>query len=180
MSASPVTPALRDRLMTAFRAYLCEKIDFVPFQHQAAWWASTDGQVLGPDDTGPHTMTVRLPSRRVVARTITPRPQGRARVVADLGAYKSGKSAGAGIWAAAFAAVPVLYAIATTSFFMAIGYLGPMRSSLVMNLEPVASILFGILLLGQILTPIQLGGAAIVIAAVVAVKLDDLRKPAKT
>ena len=86
MSASPVTPALRDRLMTAFRAYLCEKIDFVPFQHQAAWWASTDGQVLGPDDTGPHTMTVRLPSRRVVARTITPRPQGRARVVADLGA----------------------------------------------------------------------------------------------
>ncbi len=106
MSASPVTPALRDRLMTTFRAYLCEKIDFVPFQHQAAWWASTDGQVLGPDDTGPHTMTVRLPSRRVVARTITPRPQGRARVVADLGAYKSGKSAGAGIWAAAFAAVP--------------------------------------------------------------------------
>lgn len=55
-----------------------------------------------------------------------------------------------------------------------------MRSSLVMNLEPVASILFGFLLLGQILTPIQLSGAAIVIAAVVAVKLDDLRKPAKT
>ncbi|MEE2971205.1 MAG: hypothetical protein VX741_13875 [Pseudomonadota bacterium] len=44
----------------------------------------------------------------------------------------------------------------------------------------MASILFGFLLLGQILTPIQLSDAAIVIAAVVAVKLDDLRKRAKT
>lgn len=100
-------------------------------------------------------------------------------VAIDLALGEFALPAGAAGWTA-FAAVPVLYAIATTSFFMAIGYLGPMRSSLVIKLEPVASILFGFLLLGQILTPIQLGGAAIVIAAVVAVKLDDLRKPAKT
>ncbi len=46
-----------------------------------------------------------------------------------------------------------------------------------MNLEPVLSIIFGFLILGQVLTPIQLGGAAIVIAAVIAVKMDGIRKP---
>jgi drug/metabolite transporter (DMT)-like permease len=79
-----------------------------------------------------------------------------------------------------FAAVPVFYAVATITIFMSIGYIGPVRTSLVMNLEPVVAIVFGFVLLGQVLTPMQLGGAAIVIAAVVAVKLDGARKPAKT
>lgn len=99
-------------------------------------------------------------------------------VVIDLALGEFALPSGTAGWTA-FAAVPVLYAIATTSFFMAIGFMGPMRASLVMNLEPVASILFGFLLLGQILTPIQLDGAAIVIIAVVAVKLDGIRKPPK-
>lgn len=80
----------------------------------------------------------------------------------------------------AYAAVPVFYAIATTSFFIALGHIGPLRSSLIMNLEPVMSIVFGFLLLGQVLTPMQLGGAAIVIGAVIAVKLEGIRKPAGT
>jgi hypothetical protein len=101
-------PALRDRLITAFRAFLCEKIDFIPFAHQATWWAATDGQIL--TETVPtatdQTQRVRLPDATVATQTLIPRPAGRAKVVAELGAYKSGKSAGAGIWAAAFAAVP--------------------------------------------------------------------------
>ena len=99
-------------------------------------------------------------------------------IVIDLALGEFALPSGTAGWTA-FAAVPVLYAIATTLFFMAIGFMGPMRASLVMNLEPVASILFGFLLLGQILTPIQLDGAAIVIIAVVAVKLDGIRKPPK-
>mgnify|MGYP005812962211 CR=1 FL=1 len=101
-------PPLRDELITAFRRFLCERIAFVPFEHQAAWWATTDGYVL--TDTPPtardRTIQVRLPDASLATRTLTPRPHGRAKVVAELGAYKSGKSAGAGIWAAAFAAVP--------------------------------------------------------------------------
>jgi hypothetical protein len=108
MPVASVPVVLRDRLMTEFRAYLCANTDFVPFEHQAAWWATTDGYTLTgieaqPGDPG---VAVRLPDGSTVSRLLKPRPQGRARVVAELGAYKSGKSAGAGIWAAAFGAVP--------------------------------------------------------------------------
>ena len=108
MAAPTAPPALRDDLITAFRHFLCEKIGFIPFEHQAAWWAATDGDLLTdiPPRSADRTIQVRLPDTTLVTRTLTPRPQGRAKVVAELGAYKSGKSAGAGIWAAAFAAVP--------------------------------------------------------------------------
>jgi len=108
MAATTAPPALRDALITEFRRYLCEKIDFIPFEHQAAWWAATDGLILTSTPPGPTetTCTVRLPDASLATRTLIPRPHGRAKVVAELGAYKSGKSAGAGIWAASFAAVP--------------------------------------------------------------------------
>ena len=108
MTRRATPPRLRDRLITEFRHYLCEKIDFVPFEHQAAWWAATDGLILTSTPPGPKetTCTVRLLDASLATRTLIPRPHGRAKVVAELGAYKSGKSAGAGIWAASFAAVP--------------------------------------------------------------------------
>ena len=107
VTATPVP--LRDRLITAFRTFLCEQTEFVPFVHQAAWWATTDGFDLTgefvPADT-PHAVYARSPDGTCDWFATTPRPQGRAKVVAELGAYKSGKSAGAGLWAASFAAVP--------------------------------------------------------------------------
>jgi hypothetical protein len=108
MPVESVPVALRDRMITEFRQFLCEKIAFVPFEHQAAWWATTDGQTLldRVADPGEPGCTVRLPDETLECRALAPRVQGRARVVAELGAYKSGKSAGAGIWAAAFGAVP--------------------------------------------------------------------------
>jgi hypothetical protein len=108
MPTVTATPVLRDRLITEFRSFLCEQVGFVPFVHQAAWWASTDGQELLDTtvaDTEPGVV-VRLPDGTTARRGLQPRPEGRAKVVAELGAYKSGKSAGAGIWAASFAAVP--------------------------------------------------------------------------
>jgi drug/metabolite transporter (DMT)-like permease len=69
-----------------------------------------------------------------------------------------------------FAAVPVFYTIAVASFFAGIARIGGVRTSLVMNLEPVASIALGFIVLSQVLSGRQLVGAAIVIAAVTAVK----------
>lgn len=69
-----------------------------------------------------------------------------------------------------FIGVPLFYAIAVVTFFAGIAMIGGVRTSLIMNLEPVASIALGFILLGQVLSPQQLLGAAIVIAAVTAVK----------
>ena len=69
-----------------------------------------------------------------------------------------------------FAGVPLFYTVAIVTFFAGIAHIGAVRASLVMNLEPVASIAMGFILLGQVLSPRQLLGAAIVIGAVTAVK----------
>ena len=66
--------------------------------------------------------------------------------------------------------VPFFYCFAVVGVFYAIGTIGSVRMSLIMNLEPVAAIAFGFLLLGQHLDGVQLFGAALVIAAVVAVR----------
>ncbi len=69
-----------------------------------------------------------------------------------------------------FAFVPLFYCIAVIGVFYAIGSIGSVRMSLIMNLEPVAAIVFGFVLLGQHLDGLQLLGAALVIGAVVAVR----------
>ena len=51
------------------------------------------------------------------------------------------------------------------AFFTATQIIGPVRTSLLMNFEAVSAIVLGYLVLGQTLTPPQLAGAAIVIAA---------------
>ncbi len=51
------------------------------------------------------------------------------------------------------------------AFFTATQIIGPVRTSLLMNFEAVFAIILGYLVLGQTLTPPQLAGAAIVIAA---------------
>ena len=66
--------------------------------------------------------------------------------------------------------VPLFYTVAVATFFAGIAHIGAVRASLVMNLEPVASIALGFILLGQVLSPRQLLGAAIVIGAVTAIK----------
>jgi len=110
MATSTVPPALRDRLMTEFRQFICENTAFMPFEHQADWWVTTDGYELTEEVTDAHdtrpSIKVCLPTGTVEQRVLTPRTHGRAKVVAELGAYKSGKSAGAGLWGAGFAAVP--------------------------------------------------------------------------
>jgi len=110
MATATVKPAMRDRIITEFREFLCRETEFIPFEHQAAWWVTTDGydltDIVVAKDPAVPSIEVRLPSGDLERRLLRERSKGRARVVAELGAYKSGKSAGAGMWGAAFAAVP--------------------------------------------------------------------------
>jgi hypothetical protein len=96
---------VRDELITAFRTRICHACSIIPLRHQADWWAATDGSVLLEVGSADGTL-VRLPDNSTSRLALAPRPGGRARVVADLGAFKVGKSFGAGVWAAAFACIP--------------------------------------------------------------------------
>lgn len=70
-----------------------------------------------------------------------------------------------------FAGVPLTYGIGIVGTMAAVSAIGAMKTSIYMNFEPVATIIFSALILGQHLTPVQLGGAALVIAALALFKL---------
>lgn len=67
-------------------------------------------------------------------------------------------------WAGA-AGTALFYAVGMIGIFWAIGRLGPMRVGFFMNFEPIAAVLLAALILGQTLAPVQLAGAALVVAA---------------
>ncbi|MFP6736072.1 MAG: DMT family transporter [Rhodospirillales bacterium] len=66
----------------------------------------------------------------------------------------------------AFAGVGVFYSFSIIGIFVAVSKIGAVRVSLLMNFEPLASVILGIVLLGQVLSPVQFLGAAIVMAAI--------------
>jgi drug/metabolite transporter (DMT)-like permease len=76
---------------------------------------------------------------------------------------------------AALAGTTLCYMFGATGLYSAIALLGPVRAALMLNIEPVYSMLFGFLLLGQSLTPVQMLGAACVVAAIT---LGRTRRPA--
>lgn len=102
--------SLRDQMVTAFRERIIDKRGIVPFVHQRSWWCATDGLILHDEEEAepgdPSGRAVALPDGTVKVWKTSPRPGGRARVVADLGAFKTGKSFGSGVWGAAFACIP--------------------------------------------------------------------------
>jgi len=69
------------------------------------------------------------------------------------------------------------YAAGIVTIFLAISLAGAVPTALSLNLEPIASMAFGFLILSQALTGLQLFGAGLVIAAVLSVRLADIRKP---
>ncbi|MBO21908.1 MAG: hypothetical protein CMM26_05985 [Rhodospirillaceae bacterium] len=82
----------------------------------------------------------------------------------------------ASAWAG-FLIGPSAYAGAIVTVFVAISLAGPAPAAMSMNIEPVASLAFGFLLLGQALNGIQIFGAALVIAAVLSLRLNYMRIP---
>jgi drug/metabolite transporter (DMT)-like permease len=75
------------------------------------------------------------------------------------------------------------YIVGVIGLYSAIAILGPVKAALVLNIEPVDSMLFGYLLLGQVMSPVQILGAACVIAAITlgrAPQRAPAQKPAAT
>jgi drug/metabolite transporter (DMT)-like permease len=76
-----------------------------------------------------------------------------------------------GVGWAALAAISIVTIIAILATFISTGRVGPFRTALVMNLEPLITALGSALLLGEVITPVQGVGAAIMLAALVAFQL---------
>lgn len=73
-------------------------------------------------------------------------------------------------WAAVIA-VSVCTAIATLTIFMSTARIGPFRTALIMNLEPLIATLLSVPLLGETLTPVQTLGGVIMLASLIAFQL---------
>ena len=82
----------------------------------------------------------------------------------------------AGGWLA-LAGASACYAVAMTSMFAAIGLIGPVQVGAVFNVEPVASLVFSLILLGHRPSTLQVIGMAVVVCALVAVQLWGAREP---
>jgi drug/metabolite transporter (DMT)-like permease len=65
------------------------------------------------------------------------------------------------------AGLTLFYSVGITAFFLLLPLLGPVQSSIVLNLEPVAVAVIAWLALGEALTGTQITGAVIVVAAVI-------------
>ncbi|MEX2035031.1 MAG: DMT family transporter [Xanthobacteraceae bacterium] len=67
--------------------------------------------------------------------------------------------------------VSVMVTVAVLTLFMSIERIGPFRSALIMNLEPLLATVLSAPLLGESITPLQGLGGAIMLAALVAFQL---------
>jgi probable blue pigment (indigoidine) exporter len=70
-----------------------------------------------------------------------------------------------------FAVLTVSTIVAVLTLFVSIGRIGPFRSALIMNLEPLLAAILSVPLLGEVLTPLQMIGGAVMLAALVAFQL---------
>ncbi|MBT7954078.1 MAG: DMT family transporter [Rhodospirillaceae bacterium] len=86
-------------------------------------------------------------------------------IIADLISYQF-LLPNSAIGMAAYLGVAVSYSFAIILMFTGLSMIGPVRVSLFLNFEPVATIFLGFFILEQTLTPWQLFGAAIVIVAI--------------
>jgi hypothetical protein len=122
--AGRVPNEFRNELIAAFRKRLCERLEITPFEHQAKYWAASEGlKLLEVADPSGWEIMIRaedaLPEDIITARTeingldvctvkrmVVPREAGAARFLTDFGAFKVGKSFGASVFYASFAPIP--------------------------------------------------------------------------
>ena len=64
-------------------------------------------------------------------------------------------------------------ALATLTLYISTVRVGPFRSALIMNLEPLLATVLSVPLLGDVITPMQALGGAIMLAALVAFQLRN-------
>ncbi|MBK8764211.1 MAG: DMT family transporter [Burkholderiaceae bacterium] len=73
------------------------------------------------------------------------------------------------------AILATLYASAMTALFTVLPRLGAVNNAAVLNVEPIAALGMGWLVLGQAVAPIQLVGAALVVGAIVMLSAGHTR-----
>ncbi|MBB3331357.1 drug/metabolite transporter (DMT)-like permease [Halomonas campaniensis] len=88
-------------------------------------------------------------------------------VAGGLGLVPGGMALPASVpgWAG-LAALGLCYAVAFSTLFICVPRLDMARNAPAMNMEPVAALVLGYLILGQALTPVQLVGGGIVVAGI--------------
>lgn len=113
--ASQVDLQLRNQIASLFREQICLKMGTAPWLHQRQVWAAADGLELtgklegeaGADPGSPYQpIRLELDGFPIVRAECKVRPAGPARFLLDLGAFKVGKSWGAGMFASGFGAIP--------------------------------------------------------------------------
>ena len=77
---------------------------------------------------------------------------------------------------AAFIGVGLFYSFSIIAFFSAISMIGPIHTGIFMNFEPITSVFLGVVVLSQVLMPLQFLGATIVVGAIVFAALTKTRK----
>lgn len=78
---------------------------------------------------------------------------------------------------ARLALLPMIYLVAALGWYTCLPMLGPMRASLMSNAEPVFTVVFAAILLGEFLSPQQMAGAALIVGAIFAIQLFRRRAP---
>lgn len=72
---------------------------------------------------------------------------------------------------AALLGMSIASTLSVLAIFVSIGRIGPFRTALIMNLEPLLSTTGSVLLLGEVLTPVQTMGGALMLAALCAFQM---------
>ena len=70
-----------------------------------------------------------------------------------------------------FTGVAIGSTIGTLAFFCAVPMIGTVRSTMISNLEPLLGIVLAVLILGEKISMLQIGGVAMVLASIVALEL---------
>ena len=73
------------------------------------------------------------------------------------------------------ATATTLFCAAITFFYTAISMLGPLRTAMMCNLEPVVAVIVAYLILGEAQGPVQILGITIVIGAIAWMQVGDRR-----
>ncbi len=76
------------------------------------------------------------------------------------------------------ALLPMIYLVASLAWYTCLPMLGPMKASLMSNAEPVFTVAFAALLLGEFLSPLQMAGAALIVGAIFAIQIFRRRPSA--
>jgi probable blue pigment (indigoidine) exporter len=76
----------------------------------------------------------------------------------------------------AFLGVSVTTTLSTLMIYISIERIGPFRTALIMNLEPLVTTLLSMLLLGEVLTWVQAVGAGVMMTALLAFQLSKARQ----